>query len=52
MKLEHIALNVSDPAEMAIWYQERLGLTQFSYANGVSACFEPGHFGKQFLAPV
>ena len=27
MKLEHFALNVSDPVEMASWYDEHLGLS-------------------------
>ena len=26
MKLEHFALNVSDPVDMALWYAENLGL--------------------------
>ncbi len=26
MKLEHVAINVSDPVAMAAWYQEHLGM--------------------------
>lgn len=33
MKLEHVALNVSEPVQMARWYQDHLGLSVIKQSN-------------------
>lgn len=37
MRLEHIAFQVADPAEMAVWYCEHLGMTVVDQVG--DACF-------------
>lgn len=34
MKLEHVALNVSDPVAVAAWYTRHLGLTAVKVDGG------------------